>query len=83
MTKPKVRVEVNKAGVREMYRQIAETVSATDQAIRREWGGHPADEVLPKATAAFSKIGVDFPPSGLSEYAEAVEKGDPFQFNIR
>lgn len=76
------RVEINDAGVQEMYRQVAANIERVDVAFRREWEGLPAEDVEPHVRPAFGKIGLNLPDGHVSAYAAAVSAGQSFEWKL-
>lgn len=74
--------EINDAGIRAMYAQIATRIEEVDGRLRADLTGKPAAEIEPAAREAFDGIGVKLPASSIAEYAESVSHNNDFVFRL-
>jgi hypothetical protein len=78
-----IRVEINNAGMREMYRQIAAKIEAKDRELRAVHTGQPVEHVKPAAQAALAAIGLNMHGDQLTAYAQSISDNKDFRFVLQ
>jgi hypothetical protein len=76
------KIKFNNKGLAQVYQDMAAKIDRVDKEVRAAHSGKPATEVEPAARAAFARVSIDL-GSALKEYAEAVEKNEPFRFELQ
>lgn len=74
-------MDINDEGMDELFGKIGDKLKKIDAELRANYTGHPAAEIEPVAETSFVKAGVKMTGS-LHNYAESIERDEPFQFNL-
>ena len=73
---------MNVGGGQSIFAQASSRVSEVDKALRDKHTGEPAQDIKPLAIRALRRIGVSLPDAELVAYADAISRGEKFQFHL-
>lgn len=73
-------VKFNTEAIKDMYKEVAKEIDKLDEETRTEFAGRPAAEIAAPIQAKFEQAGVQL---DIESYAQAVSKGEPFQFVVQ
>jgi hypothetical protein len=73
---------MNVGGGQSIFAQSASRVNALDAELRDKHTGKPAKDIKPLVLLAFRRIGVSLSDAELVAYADAVSRGEKFQFHL-
>jgi hypothetical protein len=73
---------VNVGGGQSIFAQSSARVNELDAELRDKHTGKPAEDIKPLALLALRRIGVSLPDAELVAYADAVSRGEKFQFHL-
>jgi hypothetical protein len=73
---------MNVGGGQSIFAQASAKVNEVDAELRDKHTGEPADDIRPKAILALRKIGVSLSDAELVAYADAVSRGEKYQFRL-
>ena len=65
-----------------IFAQSSSRLNKLDAELRDKHTGKPAEDIKPLALLALRRIGVSLPDAELVVYAEAVSRGEKFQFHV-
>lgn len=78
-----MKIEINEAGIRELYAGIPKKIEDVDRRFRRQYEGQPVEEARPRAKRWFGAIGVELKPGQIADQARAVSAGEPFKWVLK
>ncbi len=73
---------MNVGGGQSIFSQASTRVTEVDKALRDKHTGEPAKDIRPVAIQALRRIGVSLPDAELVAYADAISRGEKFQFHL-
>jgi hypothetical protein len=73
---------MNVGGGRSIFAQSSGRLKEVDAELRDKHTGKPAEDIRHLALLALRRIGVSLPDAELVAYAEAVSRGEKFQFHV-
>ena len=73
---------MNVGGGQSIFAQSSSRVNALDAELRDKHTGKPAEDIKPLAILALRRIGVSLSDAELVAYADAVSRGEKFQFHL-
>ena len=71
---------MNVGGGQSIFAQSATRLNEVDAELRDKHTGEPAEDVKPHVILAFRRIGVSMSDAELVAYADAISRGEKFQF---
>jgi hypothetical protein len=73
---------MNVGGGQSIFAQSSSRVNEVDAALRDKHTGEPPEDIKPHAVLALRRIGVSLPDAELVAYADAVSRGEKYQFHL-
>jgi hypothetical protein len=73
---------MNVGGGQSIFAQSSSRVNELDAELRDKHTGKPAEDIKPLALLALRRIGVSLSDAELVAYADAVSRGEKFQFHF-
>jgi hypothetical protein len=73
---------MNVGGGQSIFAQASSRVNELDAELRDKHTGKPAEDIKPLALLALRRIGVSLRDAELVAYADAVSRGEEFQFHF-
>ena len=73
---------MNVGGGKSIFAQSSTRVTELDAELRAKHTGEPADDIKPLVILALRRIGVSLSDAELVAYADAVSRGEKFQFHL-
>ena len=73
---------MNVGGGQSIFAQASSRVNELDAELRDKHTGKPADDIKPLAILALRRIGVSLSDAELVAYADAVSRGEKFEFHL-
>ena len=73
---------MNVGGGQSIFAQSSSRLNELDAELREKHTGKPAEDVKPLALLALRRIGVSLSDAELVAYADAVSRGERFQFHV-
>ena len=73
---------MNVGGGRSIFAQASSRVSELDGQLRDKHTGKPAEDIKPLVILALRRIGVSLSDAELIAYADAISRGDKYQFHL-
>jgi hypothetical protein len=73
---------MNIGGGKSIFAQSSSRVSELDAELRDKHTGKPTEDIKPLVILAFRRIGVSLSDAELVAYADAVSRGEKFQFHL-
>jgi hypothetical protein len=73
---------MNIGGGQSIFAQSSSRVNELDAELRDKHTGKPAEDIKPLALLALRRIGVSLSDAELVAYADAVSRGEKFQFRL-
>jgi hypothetical protein len=73
---------MNVGGGQSIFAQASTRVTEVDAALRDKHTGKPAEDIRPLAILALRRIGVSLPDAELVAYADAISRGEKYQFHL-
>jgi hypothetical protein len=73
---------MNVGGGQSIFAQSSSRLNELDAELRDKHTGKLAEDIKPLALLALRRIGVSLPDAELVMYAEAVSRGEKFQFHV-
>lgn len=73
---------MNLGGGQSIFAQSAARMTEVDAELRDKHTGEPAEDIKPHVILALRRIGVSLSDAELVAYADAVSRGEKFQFRI-
>jgi hypothetical protein len=74
---------MNVGGGQSIFAQTSSRLKEVDAELRDKHTGEPAEDIRPIAVLALRRIGVSLSDAELVAYADAVSRGEKFQFDPR
>lgn len=74
---------MNVGGGQSIFAQSSSRLNELDAELREKHTGKPAEDIKSIALLALRRIGVSLPDAELVAYADAVSRGETFQFHVR
>jgi hypothetical protein len=72
---------MNVGGGQSIFAQSSSRLNELDAELREKHTGKPAEDIKPLALLALRRIGVSLSDAELVAYADAVSRGEKFQFH--
>lgn len=73
---------MNVGGGQSIFAQASSRVNELDAELRGKHTGKPAEDIKPLAILALRRIGVSLSDAELVAYADAVSRGEEYQFHL-
>jgi hypothetical protein len=73
---------MNVGGGQSIFAQSATRLAELDAELRERHTGKPAQDIKPLVLLALRRIGVSLSDAELVAYADAVSRGEKFQFRV-
>lgn len=73
---------MNVGGGQSIFAQAATRVNEIDRQLRDKHTGEPAQDIRPIAVQALRRIGVSLTEAEQVAYADAISRGEKFQFHL-
>jgi len=73
---------MNVGGGQSIFAQSSARVNKLDAELREKHTGKPAEDIKPLAILALRRIGVSLSDAELVAYADAVSRGQKYQFRL-
>jgi hypothetical protein len=73
---------MNVGGGKSIFAQASTRVTQFDAELREKHTGKPAEDIKPLAILALRRIGVSLSDAELVTYADAISRGEKFQFHL-
>jgi hypothetical protein len=73
---------MNVGGGPSIFAQASSRVNALDAELRDKHTGKPAEDVRPLVILALRRIGVSLPDAELVAYADAISRGEKYEFHL-
>lgn len=73
---------MNVGGGQSIFAQASSRVSALDAELRDKHTGKPPEDIKPLVILALRRIGVSLSDAELVAYADAVSRGEKYQFHL-
>jgi hypothetical protein len=73
---------MNVGGGQSIFGQSSARVNEVDAELRDKHTGKPAEDIKPLVLLALRRIGVSLSDAELVAYADAVSRGEKFQFHL-
>ena len=73
---------MNVDGGQSIFAQSSTRLNELDAELREKHTGKPAEDIKPLALLALRRIGVSLSDAELVAYADAISRGEKFQFRV-
>lgn len=73
---------MNVGGGQSIFAQASTRVNELDAELRAKHTGKPAEDIKPRAILALRRIGVSLSDAELVAYADAVSRGEKYEFHL-
>lgn len=73
---------MNVGGGQSIFARASTRLNEVDADLRDKHTGEPAEDIKPLAILALRRIGVSLPDAELVAYADAVSRGEKYQFRL-
>ncbi len=73
---------MNVGGGGSIFAQSGARMRELDAELRDKHTGKPAEDILPQAVLALRRIGVSLPDAEIVAYADAISRGEDYEFHL-